>query len=187
MKIILPKPIIFIERWKYSKVYGIYVSNRGNFRDKNKQVIKPMVGSNGYLSVQLKYGTELAHRIVAAVWLPCEDMYHLTVDHLDHNKRNNSVSNLEWVTEKENLQRAQADLESTQQTAKIQTSASIAVFTDAEYKNTIISFDGAAEAAKWVRKKHPELCRFSEDSTIERIAKACNKTTTWCTYYWKAL
>lgn len=36
-------------------------------------------------------------------------MKDLTVDHLDHNKRNNSVSNLEWVTKEENLHRAQID------------------------------------------------------------------------------
>ena len=33
----------------------------------------------------------------------------LTVDHLDHNKRNNSVENLEWVTRAENMRRARAD------------------------------------------------------------------------------
>ena len=34
----------------------------------------------------------------------------MTVDHLDHNKRNNKLSNLEWVTQKENLERANNDI-----------------------------------------------------------------------------
>ena len=34
----------------------------------------------------------------------------MTVDHLDHNKRNNCISNLEWVTREENQERAQADI-----------------------------------------------------------------------------
>ena len=33
----------------------------------------------------------------------------MTVDHLDHNKRNNDIRNLEWVTEKENRERATRD------------------------------------------------------------------------------
>lgn len=36
-------------------------------------------------------------------------MEQLTVDHLDHNKRNNSVDNLEWVTRAENMRRARAN------------------------------------------------------------------------------
>jgi hypothetical protein len=39
-----------------------------------------------------------------------DDAENLTVDHLDHNKRNNSLDNLEWVSEEENLRRAKADL-----------------------------------------------------------------------------
>jgi len=36
-------------------------------------------------------------------------MDNLTVDHLDHNKRNNCVDNLEWVTDSENKRRAKED------------------------------------------------------------------------------
>jgi hypothetical protein len=36
-------------------------------------------------------------------------MDNLTVDHLDHNKRNNSIDNLEWVTESDNKRRAVND------------------------------------------------------------------------------
>jgi hypothetical protein len=43
-------------------------------------------------------------------WRPTDDAENLTVDHLDHNKRNNSVDNLEWVTQEENLRRASVDL-----------------------------------------------------------------------------
>lgn len=108
----LPKPHFYFERWRWSPLYGMYVSNMGHFRDKDKKPIRPKVeNGKGYLVVQLKYGREFAHRIVAAVWLPCEDMYHLTVDHKDHNKRNNTVWNLEWVTEKENTARAKEDLD----------------------------------------------------------------------------
>jgi hypothetical protein len=43
-------------------------------------------------------------------WRPTPEAEILTVDHLDHNKRNNALDNLEWVTAEENLRRAQRDL-----------------------------------------------------------------------------
>lgn len=42
-------------------------------------------------------------------WKPIEDKENFTVDHLDHNKRNNAVENLEWVTAYENKDRAKVD------------------------------------------------------------------------------
>ena len=47
-----------------------------------------------------------AHRLVLLTWKPIPNAEDLTVDHLDHNKRNNKLSNLEWVTQKENSSRA---------------------------------------------------------------------------------
>ena len=35
-------------------------------------------------------------------WKPIPNAESLTVDHLDHNKRNNSVENLEWITSSDN-------------------------------------------------------------------------------------
>lgn len=42
-------------------------------------------------------------------WKPTPEAEKLTVVHLDHSKRNNVVSNLEWVTETENKSRAHRD------------------------------------------------------------------------------
>ena len=43
-------------------------------------------------------------------WRPIPNAEELTVDHLNHNKRDNSLENLEWVTKEENLRRAAEDL-----------------------------------------------------------------------------
>jgi hypothetical protein len=51
----------------------------------------------------------LVHRVVMLTWRPTANAEHLTVDHLDHNKRNNAIDNLEWVTLEENQRRAEAD------------------------------------------------------------------------------
>lgn len=102
-----------IERWKWNADFGIYVSNKGRFRSRDKKVLPIKIGAKGYCYVYCE-GTvhkyRLAHRVVMLTWCPTDDAENLTVDHLDHNKRNNAISNLEWVTQEENLRRACADL-----------------------------------------------------------------------------
>ena len=102
--------IIFkIERYKWNKEYRVYVSNLGHFKDEHKKLIAPKVKQNGYLVIRTPYGFKLAHRLVMLTWRPIPNAEELTVDHLDHNKRNNELTNLEWVTEEENLTRAKDD------------------------------------------------------------------------------
>lgn len=166
MKIILPKPIIYIERWKYSNLYGMYVSNLGRFKDKQKKLIKPKIDNKGYLTIQLKYGIESAHRIVAAVWLPEEDMYHLTVDHLDHNKRNNAVYNLQWVTREENLRRAQEDLLNEVTSCGV---IKIKMFADEALQCCKEEFDDYTIAAKYIKQN---FCTNDVQQTEEVIIRS---------------
>lgn len=104
------------EIWKdipnYQKLYQ--VSNYGKIRSLDHyssnhfykgRVLKPWANRKGYLLVKLcKNGhiKELQlHRIVASVFLPNHDKK-LQVNHLDENKKNNKVANLEWCTAKQN-------------------------------------------------------------------------------------
>lgn len=110
MKIILPKLMVRVEKWKWNKEYGIFVSNMGRFLDKDKSPIPiKIIDSTGYVFVRTKHGSRPAHRLVMLTWKPIEDRENFTVDHLDHNKRNNCVNNLEWVTAYENIERAKKD------------------------------------------------------------------------------
>ena len=106
---ILPRFIFRVERWKWNKDYRIYVSNMGHFMDEHKKIIPVKINQNGYVLIKTTYGYESGHRLVMKTWRPTAAMDKLTVDHLDHNKRNNSVENLEWVTRAENMKRARAD------------------------------------------------------------------------------
>jgi hypothetical protein len=102
-----------IERWKWNADFGIYVSNKGRFRSRDKRDLPIQVKENGYCTVYCSgrvHRQMLAHRVVMLTWRPTANAENLTVDHLDHNKRNNSLDNLEWVSEEENLRRAKADL-----------------------------------------------------------------------------
>lgn len=101
-----------IERWKWNADFGIYVSNKGRFRSRDKKDLPIKVGNGGYCYIYCE-GTinqyRRAHRVVMLTWRPTANAEHLTVDHLDHNKRNNAIDNLEWVTFEENQRRAEAD------------------------------------------------------------------------------
>lgn len=102
-----------IERWRYNKEFEIYVSNKGHFRNREKKDIPVQVGKGGYCWVYCGgsvHNHMLAHRVVMLTWRPTANAENLTIDHLDHNKRNNALDNLEWVTETENQRRAKADL-----------------------------------------------------------------------------
>jgi hypothetical protein len=108
----LPTLKLNIERWKYNPTFELYVSNMGHIRNKSKADIAPKIMTNGYVVVYV-YGSlnqyMLLHRVVMLTWKPTPEAEKLTVDHLDHNKRNNALSNLEWVTKEENLRRAEDD------------------------------------------------------------------------------
>ena len=109
--IIFPTLHIEFEKWKFNKEYGVWVSNFGNFKDIHKRPIpKKVYQQNGYVAVKTKHGNRMAHRLVMYTWCPIEDREAFTVDHLDHNKRNNRVDNLEWVSQAENVMRAKDDI-----------------------------------------------------------------------------
>ena len=110
--IMLPKISLQIERWKFNKEYGVYVSTLGNFKDRNKQTIPIKINRNGYCVIQVdneKKPYKTAHRLVMLTWRPMPNAAELTVDHLNHNKRDNSLKNLEWISCNENLNRARKD------------------------------------------------------------------------------
>lgn len=92
----------------YGRVIG-HKNNRGIITD-SEYLLKPRVNPNGYLIVVLYDENRVphqlsVHRLVAQSFIPNHDGYPY-VDHLDGNKTNNMVDNLEWVTPKENSIRA---------------------------------------------------------------------------------
>ena len=109
---IFPTIKLNIERWKYNSTFELYVSNMGHIKNKSKADIAPKIMPNGYVVVYVHGSLNkymLLHRVVMLTWKPTPEAEELTVDHLDHNKRNNALSNLEWVTQEENERRATED------------------------------------------------------------------------------
>jgi hypothetical protein len=101
-------PEWFAERYEISKCGEVFSLN---YRlKKKKEKMKLLVCSSGYCYVPLHYGKSQAKnswiaRLVALSFIP--NPFNLPqVNHIDGNKKNNSVTNLEWVTHSENMQHA---------------------------------------------------------------------------------
>ena len=101
---------IQIERWRWNRQYGVWVSNMGNFRNRKKQPISLKISQKDYMMVPISDSYKPAHRLVMLTWCPIPNSEKYTVDHKNHNKRENNYKNLEWVTEEENQKRAREDL-----------------------------------------------------------------------------
>lgn len=72
------------------------------------RMLSPGKGSHGYFTVKLHEGgkgkSHCIHRLVADCFLGHKEG--MEVNHIDGNKLNNNVSNLEWVTRQQNTQHA---------------------------------------------------------------------------------
>ena len=126
MNFILPSITINIERWKWNKKYRVFVSNRGRVKNIDGKLLKVKTTSTGYLAVRVAAKKAMfVHRLVMETWRPISNPEEMTVDHLDHNKRNNDIRNLEWVAEKENRKRAADDSLVEKEVALIKTKETI--------------------------------------------------------------
>lgn len=101
------------ETWKYIKgLNRMYqISNLGRVktfqpRYKTSRILKPGLASMGYLTVCLRLPngnrrTHYIHRLIAKAFIP-NPKNKRCINHIDGNKLNNGIKNLEWVTHKEN-------------------------------------------------------------------------------------
>ena len=102
---------------------GYYISSEGKVfcdlgkgcRDRTKRCemyeVKPRVARNGYMRVYMRQTStnkrvdKYIHRLVALHFINRPQGKNV-VNHIDSDRANNKISNLEWVTTKENVEHA---------------------------------------------------------------------------------
>jgi hypothetical protein len=96
------------EKWKVVpiKEYNSYkISNHGRIKNSKDKILNPY-NISGYKVIQLssdgKTKNLKMHRLVAMAFIPNPNNYSI-VNHIDENKVNNHISNLEWVTSSQNI------------------------------------------------------------------------------------
>lgn len=92
------------EEWKFHPILNIRVSNFGNIETQRGKR-KGSKTYQGYYKIKVFGKYYMTHRLVAESWLNKETLDQIQVNHIDHNKSNNHVSNLEWVTPSQNMKK----------------------------------------------------------------------------------
>nr|QBK85341.1 MAG: HNH endonuclease [Iridovirus LCIVAC01] len=88
------------EEWKIISETNYEISNLGRVRNKNEYIMKNQITKTEYeyitLYIQLKRKKYFIHRLVTIAFISNSQNFPF-VNHKDRNKRNNRVTNLEWV------------------------------------------------------------------------------------------
>lgn len=82
------------------------ISKIGVIKNKYSKILSPYL-NDGYLSISIQNKSMRSHRLIAYVYLKkpanFDDGY--AVNHIDENRLNNSLENLEWCTKEENTKK----------------------------------------------------------------------------------
>ena len=160
-----------IEEYKDSKYPGgakYFVSNLGNIKNYKGEIMKPSDDGRGYMKIDLrkdgKRKTHKVHRLVLSTF-KANPQNKSQINHINEDKTDNRVNNLEWCTPKENSNYGK-------RTERIAEKNKIKV----ECIELNRTFDSARDAAIWLDK----------ENGAPDITKCCKGTRTSAYgYTWK--
>lgn len=142
-----------MEIWKPIDGYENYnVSNKGNVKNiTTGKILKSGDNGKGYKHVMLydknhKGKTIMIHRLVAKAFLPNPNNFP-QVNHIDENKTNNCVENLEWITSVDNINHGTHNLRVGQNNPNRKEIYSV------DANGNIIHYKSARDAEKYYEKE----------------------------------
>lgn len=93
------------EIWKNSPYEGYQVNNKGQIRNAKGMILEGVVSKKGYMTVKIKKKTLFLHQILAQTFITNPDSsIYSQVNHIDGDKLNNDINNLEWCTNRYNCE-----------------------------------------------------------------------------------
>lgn len=85
------------------------VKNKNGYRIVKEKILKNIINSKGYYIVILRKNNKndlrLVHRLIGENFIPNPNNYPC-INHIDGNKQNNNIKNLEWCTYQHNIKEA---------------------------------------------------------------------------------
>ena len=108
----ITKEVVIMRSYVYDgQITHYQISENGDlYNEKTNNYPKGWINSQGYrcyyLNIDGKSKTFFAHRLVAETFIPNNDPKKDCVNHIDGNKLNNHITNLEWVSKVENNRHA---------------------------------------------------------------------------------
>lgn len=100
------RPIPDYEGYEIDRCGNVYAMFKARGQEIGRQ-IKSRVTPEGYVTVSLskdgKWKTRTIHRLLMLTFKPVENSRELEVNHIDGNRANNDLSNLEWLTHTDNM------------------------------------------------------------------------------------
>jgi len=86
---------------------GYFISEDGSFYNSKGKELKKFHRCKGYLGVKLNKTSYYIHRLIAEEFIPNPDNLP-QINHIDKNRSNNSIDNLEWCNSQRNVEHSLA-------------------------------------------------------------------------------
>ena len=184
-----PKLKLEVEKFKYSKKYGVYASNFGRIIAPDGTQFKQYKSNTDrydYIIKHCGFGIKV-YKIVADAWYG-EMPVGYSVDHIDGNRYNNRADNLEYVPITENELRNQLMFSDApvvdSDTTAVKTPAVSTITTPAASKANVPSVSKANDKAnmpseKVSNKELIKLVKQGELDIVETTAEGNTKVYSW--------